>query len=144
MAKREGNRPDRRIAAETSVDQVTRAALADRLTYVGMATHKLRPGDYGFDPPQNPRPTKSPCDALRPVLLDEARRLFRNGITLGMVSAFEAGGAPKYVWSVDEHGEVYEAKTRPERETAYHGYRIGMNEPDMCLYVLKEWRRRCR
>ena len=143
MGKREGNRPDRRIAAHAMTDGEARRVLTERLTYVGPATHKLHPGDYGFQPPQNPRPTKSPCDALRPVLLVEARDLFRQGILRGMVSAFAPGRVPKYVWSVDADGEVYEAKTRPERETLYHGYRLGPDEPDMCRYVLKEWKQRC-
>ena len=29
-----------------------------------------------------------------------------------MVSRFDLGGSPKYVWAVDGDGEVYEAKTR--------------------------------
>ena len=144
MSKREGNRPDRRIAAATLMDGEARRALTDRVAYVGSATHKLHPGDYNFLPPQNPRPTKSPCDALRPVLLAEARDLFRQGIMRGMVSAFAPGQAPKYIWSVDAVGEVYESKARPERELLYHGYRIGPDEPDMRRYVLKEWKQRCR
>ncbi|RYB07923.1 hypothetical protein D3272_02070 [Lichenibacterium ramalinae] len=144
MSRREGNRPDRRIAAATMMDERARHALSRRVTYVGSATHKLHPGDYGFQPPQNPRPTKSPCDAFRSVLLGEAQDLFRQGIMRGMVSAFGPGQVPKYVWCVDAAGEVYEAKTRPERETRYHGYRIGPDERDMCRYVLKEWMQRCR
>ncbi len=142
--KREGNRPDRRIAGVESTDEAARDELLDKLSYVGSALHKLHPGNYGFQPPQNPRPSKSPCDAKRSVLLEEASELFRRGIELGMVSTFTKGGVPKYVWSVDADGEVYEAKTRPERETEYHGYRIGPDEPQMRDYVLKEWRRRCR
>jgi hypothetical protein len=78
------------------------------------------------------------------VLREEAIALFRRGIELGMVSAFIKGSVPKYVWAADEAGEVYEAKTRPERETEYHGYRLGPDEPEMRAYVLKEWRRRCQ
>jgi len=144
IRKREGNRPDRRISVEAAVDKAAREELLEKLHYVGSANHKLHPGNYGFQPPQNPRPSKSPCDALRSVLHEEATALFRRGIELGMVSTVVKGGVPKYVWAVDEAGEVYEAKTRPERETEYHGYRIGADEPDMRAYVLKEWRRRCR
>jgi len=59
------------------------------------------------------------------------------------VSAFSEGGVPKYVWAVDQDGEVYEAKTKPEREMSYHGYRLGDDEIDMRKYVLGEWKRRC-
>jgi hypothetical protein len=143
IRKREGNRPSRRIAADAAVDQAARDRLLGTLRYVGSALHKLHPGNYGFQPPQNPRPSKTPCDAQRSVLLEEASALFARGIELGFVSPFAEGGVPKYVWAVDEAGEVYEAKTRPERETEYHGYRIGPDEPEMRAYVLKEWRRRC-
>lgn len=112
------------------------------LRYEGAATHKLRPGDYGFVPPSNPRPTKSPCDALRQVLRLEATALFQKGLSLGMVSAFDPTSTPKYVWSVDANSEVYEAKTKPP-DSAYHGYRLGEDERDMRRYILAEWRKRC-
>jgi len=60
-----------------------------------------------------------------------------------MVSKFSQGSVPKYVWAVDDHNEVYEAKTEPEREVAYHGYRIGDDERDMRRYILDEWGQRC-
>jgi hypothetical protein len=141
--KRQGNRPDRRIAPPEATSIGLRAALKARLRYAGSSNHKLRPGDYGFVPTHNPRPSKSPCDELRPVLLAEARALFERGIDLGMVSRFEDGGAPKYVWSVDASGEVYEAKTKPDHEERYHGYRLGDDEPTMRRYVLDEWKKRC-
>jgi hypothetical protein len=59
-----------------------------------------------------------------------------------MVSRFESDGTPKYVWTVDSHGEVYEAKTKPP-DTAYHGYRIGEDEREMRRYILAEWKKRC-
>jgi len=61
-----------------------------------------------------------------------------------MFSEFSAGGAPKYVWAVDAAGEAYEAKTRPEREMDYHGYRLGEEDRAMREYVRKEWKLRCR
>lgn len=142
--KREGNRPDRRILRADAVSAETREALKDRLCYVGSGLHKLRPGDYGFVPTHNPRPSKSACDELRSVLLSEARSLFLKGIELGMFSGFVEGGSPKYVWSVDDHGEVYEAKAKPEQELNYHGYRLGDDDGAMRFYVLREWKARCR
>ena len=117
--------------------------MIDRLRCVGSAHHKLHPGDYGLAPPQNPRASKSPCDELRTLLLQEAIELFKRGIEHGMVSPFPENGVPKYVWSVDADGEVYEAKTRLEREIDFHGYRVGEDERAFRVYVLKEWRRRC-
>lgn len=136
------HRADRRVAPEGSIPGADLAALAQRLRYVGAAFHKLHPGDYGFVPPVNPRPSKSPCDELRPVLRAEAATMFRRGVAVGMVSWFERGRTPKYVWAVDASDEVYEAKTKPP-DTVYHGYRIGEDESEMRRYILSEWRKRC-
>ncbi len=142
MTKRQGNRPDRRVAPAGSVSPTELEALAARLRYEGSALHKLHPGDYGFIPPINPRPSKPPCDELRSVLLAEAAALFRRSIAAGMVSRLEQGGVPKYVWAVDADGEVYEAKTRPP-DDAYHGYRLGDDERAMRRYIRDEWSKRC-
>jgi hypothetical protein len=119
-----------------------RQALAVRLRYEGIAIHKLTPGDYGFVPPVNPRPSKSPCDALRSVLRAEAAALLQSGVIAGMFSPPTIDGIPKYVWAVDADNEVYEAKTKPP-EIVYHGYRVGEDESDMRRYILAEWRKRC-
>jgi len=142
MPKREGNRPDRRILPADATTPDQRRAMVERLIYVGSGHHKLRPGDYGFMPPQNPRPSKSVCDKLRPVLLAEAQALFARGIELGMISRPADNGAPKYVWTVDESGEAYEIKSKPEQEVTYHGYRLGVDDPQRS-YVLREWTKRC-
>jgi hypothetical protein len=70
-------------------------------------------------------------------------RLFYRAIMLGMASAFSEGGVPKYVWAVDHAGEVYEAKTRLETETVYHGYRVNDDDRRLREYVCDEWNRRC-
>src|SRR5579875_761430 len=112
MAKRQSNRPARRLAPREALPDEILNGLGQRLRYAATRSdnnghHKLRPGDYGFQPPTNPRPSKDVCDDLRPVLAGEAIALFRSAITAGMISPFEAGSTPKYVWAVDEHGEVY-------------------------------------
>ncbi|WP_345879136.1 hypothetical protein [Sphingomonas sp. T9W2] len=121
-----------------------RDALMERVRYVGSANHKLRAGDYGFQPSHNPRPSKSPCDAVRAVLRAEASALMMNGIRRGMVSRFADGALPKYIWAIDDAGDVFEAKAKPERETDYHGYRLGDDEFELRAYLVKEWKRRCR
>jgi hypothetical protein len=75
-------------------------------------------------------------------LKKEAARLLRQGIAKGMMSSFGQDGLPKYVWAVDEKGEVYEAKHKVGQETVYHGYRLGEDERDMRALVLKEWKQR--
>ncbi len=130
--KREGNRPDRRFAPLGRFDAATLEALGKALAYVGSAHHKLRPGDYGLVPPTNPRASKSACDDKRPLLLTDATALIEFGV----------GAAPKYVWAVDDRGDVYEAKSNSGLETGYHGYRLGEDDPQR-VYILNEWRRRC-
>ncbi|WP_200237703.1 hypothetical protein [Thiohalocapsa halophila] len=72
--------------------------------------------------------------------LKEAQRLFMEGVRRGMVSAFQIDDRPKYVWSVDEDGEVYEAKW--DRD-GYHGYRLDpSNEQHQREYVLHAWKQR--
>ncbi len=144
MRKREGNRPDRRIASMDVTTNEVMERLKARLDYVGSGIHKLCPGDYGFVPSHNPRPTKSVCDALRSIPLDEAKALFESGIGLGMVSSFPENGVPKYIWAVDCDNEVYEAKTKPDTDGQYHGYRLGDDDRIMRRYVLDEWQRRCK
>lgn len=143
MNRRHGNRADRRIVPADALAPEELARIASLAQYGGSANHKLHPGDYGFVPPTNPRPSKSPCDFLRPVLKREAAKLLREGIQRGMVSRFQPGQLPKYVWAVDEHGEVYEAKTKPGQEVVYHGYRLGDDERQMRTEVRSEWKKRC-
>lgn len=141
---RQGNRPNRRWVPSGTYSEAQLEALVKRVTYVGSSIHKLKPGDYGFVPPTNPRPSKSPCDDRRIVRKEEAGGLLAAGIRAGMVSVFAGEGVPKYVWAVDESGEVYEAKTNPGQETAYHGYRLGDDEKQLKKMILQEWTQRCR
>jgi hypothetical protein len=73
-------------------------------------------------------------------LLGEARDLFRQGILVGMFSDFSLDERPKYVWSVDPDGEVYEAKISPGTNE-YKGYRLE-EEDAMRAVVVREWKRR--
>jgi hypothetical protein len=59
---------------------------------------------------------------------------------MGMFSDFEDYELPKYVWSVDDDGEVYEAKISPG-SSSYKGYRLE-EEDAMRDTVLKEWKAR--
>lgn len=146
--KREGNRKDRRLAPQDAVDRATMERLLRQLRYEGIALHKLHPGNYGFVPPVNPRAEKSACDGKKPLNRAEAQGLLEAGIRCGMVSAFVEGGAPKYIWSVDEHGEVYEAKCDPQRAAdnpdepvEYHGYPLEDGDL-MRKHLVREWRKR--
>ncbi|MBE3604755.1 hypothetical protein IMX07_14095 [bacterium] len=141
MKGRRGSSPKRRFASSDRLGKEGRKALAAKLTYTGSAHHKTNPGDYGFQPPVNPRPWKSICDGSRVIRRAEARNLFRRGILLGVFSDFREEEAPKYVWAVDGEGEAYEAKVIPGT-SEYKGYRLEEDDAMRDL-VLKEWAKRC-
>lgn len=140
--KRQSNRPDRRIAPVGAVSPDELQRIEQTASYGGSAYHKLHPGDYKLDPPFSPRLSKSVCDDRRIVLKAEAAALLKAGIRKGMVSRPNPGQLPKYVWSVDADGEVYEAKTAPDRGDPYHGYRLGEDEGQMRDFIKAEWNKR--
>jgi hypothetical protein len=140
MRPRQSNNPKRRISAQNAHTFERLRALGEALVYSGSAHHKRHPGNYGFRPPVNPRPWKSMCDSLREIDLEEAIELFRKGIRAGMISECGADEKPKYVWSVDDHGEAFEAKLGID---GYHGYCLE-DEDNMRAFILREWKVRCR
>jgi len=138
--KRPGNNPKRRIAAADRLGQDERAGLAVRVRYAGSGHHKRNPANYGLER-TNPRPTKSLCDLLRVVTLEEASALIQKGIMHGMFSDFFFGAFPKFIWCVDADGEVYEAKTDSVTPGVYHGYRLEEDD-DMRDYIKSVWKQR--
>lgn len=137
---RQGNNPKRRVEEPRGLTQERIDFLTQAATYVGSGHHKRYPLDYGFER-TNPVPTKSLCDMSGPVYLNEARELFYKGIRARMISS-HGEPFPKYIWSVDTNGIVYEAKSDPSTPGLYHGYPIESERP-VREYILKEWKRRC-
>ena len=121
--KRPGNNPKRQIARADLLTEAERATLAHVVKYAASGHHKRNPADYGLHR-TNPRPTKSLCDMLQIVKLEEAKRMICKGILCGMISEFFFDAYPKFVWCVGEDGEVYEAKTDAMTPSVYHGYRL--------------------
>lgn len=140
---REGNDPRRRIAEAAAFTLEERRQLAGRAKYIGSGYHKRFPAVYQFDPTTGPRPSKSLCDGKRVVPKEEAAQLLRNGVLRGMFSEPFIQGYPKYIWSVDEKGEVYEAKTHPNDHGQYHGYRLEDHDP-MRRRILNAWQERAK
>ena len=69
--------------------------------------------------------------------------MIEKGISLGMISSFAFGMFPKYIWCVDDDGEVYEAKTDETTAGTYHGYRLE-EEDNMRDLVKHTWKERCQ
>ena len=139
--KYHGNNPKRRIAKLGSYTRAQLDGLAAAARYSGSPHHKIRPADYDFNPPVAPRPSKSVCDAKRPVRRDEAQKLLQAGLRLGMASSHTVREWPKYVWTVDDSGDVYEAKLGHD-QTRYHGYRLAEDDDAMRRWVGAEWSKR--
>jgi hypothetical protein len=135
---RVSNNPKRRFIASNQYPAAQLRSLAKSLIYVGSANHKRFPADYNFHPPANPRPWKSMCDLHRQVLRDEAQALLENGVRKAMISEIKDDGFPKYVWSVDEDNNVFEAKIG---NGGYHGYQLE-NDDDMAELIRREWKKR--
>jgi hypothetical protein len=138
---RQGNNPKRRVEEPERVSDEQVESLLAKARYVGSGHHKRFPLDYGFER-TNPVPTKSLCDGVRPIRLNDAQDLLEQGIRAKMVSRIE-NGFPKYVWTVAADGVVYEAKCDPDAPGRYHGYPLE-HEKDVRDYIATEWKRRCR
>lgn len=138
MARRQSNNPKRRITKRGTFSNLDLASIRSKVTYVGSALHKRTSGGYGFHPPVNPRQSKSLCDDVKKLNKAKAELLLSSGIGKEMMSTrLNNAGLPKYVWSVDADGYVYEAKSD---STAYHGYRLDPHdEKEMLDLVQREW-----
>lgn len=122
-----GNRKDRRLM-QGRLSDAERARLLLQVRYVGSGHHKRYPADYGLTA-THPRPQKTLCDLHRTVRLGEALRLLHEGIQQGWMSPFPPESFPKYIWSKDTHGVLYEAKTHPNTPGVYHGYPLYTDDP---------------
>lgn len=139
---RPGSNPKRRITHSDYASDEVKQFLEKNAKYVGSGHHKRHPADYGFQR-TNPRPTKSLCDLERIVLREEAKLLVTNGIRHGLFSEIREDGFPKFIWSVTQRGEVFEAKTDTHGTGEYHGYPLE-DEDAMHVYVKSVWEQRCR
>ncbi|WP_073109317.1 hypothetical protein [Pollutimonas bauzanensis] len=142
MGVRPGNNPKRRIAPPSCLNGEEKTRLKQSVRYVGSGHHKRDPATYGLLR-SNPRPTKSLCDLERMIPLDEARELVESGIKCGLFSEPRVDGFPKFIWSVSDSGEVFEAKTDANGTGEYHGYPLE-DEDAMCRYVKSVWMERCQ
>lgn len=143
MRRRKGFNPKRQIADLEKVNASWLTYMAGHANYGGNSEHKKNPADYRLTPPAAPRPGKTLCDALRPVLKAEAEQLLGSGISMGMVSPCRQRQWPKNVWAVAESGEVYEAQLENKSKGTYHGYPVPADDEFRDI-ILKEWRRRCQ
>lgn len=133
--------PTRRISDLNTWTEEQSNELLSRVKYTGSGHHKRYPANYGLER-VNPRKTATVCDARRTIKLEEAEGLLHSGIKKTMMSTLLAAeGMPKYIWSVSEDGEPFEAKTSESTPWQYHGYPLDDND-SMRAQVLKAWNQR--
>lgn len=118
--------PKRRIAQSPSPARL--AAWLEQVCYKGNPTHKRNPGDFGLEPPSDPRPDKSLCDWTEIFERAEAGRLLRLGVAHGMVSRQIRGDFPQNIWVVRD-GVAFEAILENQEKGEYHGYPMAQNDP---------------
>lgn len=115
-----------------------KAFLKESAFYEGSRDHKRNPGDFGLEPPMNPRKDKTLCDDAGVFAKSVAIDLLARAIEGGLVSeAFTGTGFPKQLWVVHE-GRVYEAIYGGSRTGSYHGYPIRSVDP-LFDKVLESW-----
>ena len=114
--------------------------LAQRVQYTGNPAHKRNPGDFGLNPPAQPRDDKTLCDDAGIFTKSEAQRLLREGVQRGLISEHTRGEFPQNVWAVTEDGCPLEAELENRTQGAYHGYPVPGNDP-FRERILERWNR---
>jgi hypothetical protein len=115
------------------------ADLARRARYTGNPAHKRNPGDYGLDPPAQPRAGATLCDGAGINRRRDAENLLHEGLRRGLVSEKERNGWPQNVWAVTDSGVALEACLENQETGEYHGYPMLVDEP-LAEIVLRRWR----
>ena len=143
FARRKNFNPKRAIASITDAKALGELSeLGKKVRYGGNAEHKRNPGDFGLNPPMNPRPDKTLCDGAGILERRAALRLLKEGIIRGLISAQKREGLPQNIWAVTDTGIPLEAQLENAGRAEYHGY--PMPEDDKFReVVLKEWRKTC-
>lgn len=133
--------PNRKIAEPGPSGEAER--LADRLAYGGNPEHKRNPGDFGLEPPAQPRLGKTLCDDAAILTRERALELLREGARRGLVSRQTAAGDvfPQMIWAVTEGGVPMEARIENPVTGAYHGYPMPSHDP-FGSEVSRLWRER--
>jgi hypothetical protein len=118
-----------RTIRKTRLSDDERRALRTTATYEGSPLHKRNPGNFGLIPPAAPRLEKTLCDEAGVCDKAVANRLLASAIERGLGSEDVIDVFPKYLWALDERGQVFEAIYGGSVRGAYHGYPIRRSDP---------------
>ena len=112
--------------------------LAAKITYGGNPEHKRNPGDFGLQPPSQPRQGKTLCDEADICTRREAQSLLQEGARRGLVSVQERDGWPQNIWAIAANGVALEAMLENALTGQYHGYPMLQGDP-LVDEVLARW-----
>lgn len=137
--------PKRRLITDAQFEEKCHTGLKElalAVQYGGNPEHKKNPGDFGLQPPSDPRRGKSLCDVARIFQKADALKLLQRGVRRGMVSDRESDGWPKNIWSVTEDGIPLEAQLENPAKGSYHGYPMPDSDP-FADEIVRTWKQRC-
>lgn len=98
-------------------------AVADVVSYVGSAEHKVFPSSAGI-----PRADATKCDPQLHGDFAQLTSWLKTAIVAGRVSEdWSSAGFPKYVW-VEEAGAYYQARLVNAEQGTYKGWEIDPSE----------------
>lgn len=145
MRRREGKfNPKRKVRECSEADVAFLENLYSRVSYGGNPQHKKNPGDFGLNPPSDPRAMKSLCDEVSIYRRSEALHLLKEGISRGLVSVqTNVHGFPQNIWTVltFDNGKQVPLEAQLENPVlgSYHGYPVPPTDP-MYEKILDKWR----
>jgi hypothetical protein len=88
--------------------------------YGGNPEHKKNPGDFGLQPPAEPRSDKTLCDEVGIFDRKLATGLLKEGIQRGLVAVQMRAKFPQNVWAVTQNGQPLEAQLENPAQGIYH------------------------
>ena len=140
MVKRQSGNPKRKMREKPGSEAERNALneLASKVSYTRNPAHKRNPGDFGLNPPSQPREGKTLCDGAGIVTRGVAEALLRRGVRLGLVSVQVRKGWPQNVWAVHDRNIPVEAMLENPETGTYHGYPLQRADP-FCGEVLERW-----
>ena len=118
--------------------------LAARVTYRGISKHKAAPVRFGLPPYTGPRGDESLCDghaSVEPEDMPDVRMWLVRGIGAGLIGNVERAGIPTIVWTVSDHGWIFEARVTNVGLAEYHGYPVSPTEAIAAMVIarFREW-----
>ena len=75
--------------------------------------------------------------------MPDVRKWLVRGIGAGLIGHVERAGVPTIVWTVSDHGWIFEARVTNAGQAKYHGYPVRPSEAIAAMVIARfgEWAR---